>query len=73
MDDQVLDERHAAVMEALFAIHARLDLLNGRTRLIEIDQAVMRDRVVRSATISWSSVGAVIVGAAYWAITALRK
>lgn len=73
MEDRLADERHAALMDGLERINARLDLLNGRTRQIEIDHAVLADRAKRSATISWSSIGAVIVGATYWAITALRK
>lgn len=73
MDDQLLDERHAALMQGLKAIHERLDKLNGRTRQIEIDHAVLADRAKRSATISWSSIGAVVVGALYWMVTAMRK
>ena len=73
MDDQLLDERHAALMQGLKSIHERLDQLNGRTRQIEIDHAVLSDRAKRSATISWSSIGAVAVGALYWIVTAMRK
>ena len=73
MDDQLLDERHAALMQGLKSIHERLDQLNGRTRQIEIDYAVLSDRAKRSATISWSSIGAVVVGALYWIVTAMRK
>lgn len=74
MDDQVLNnERHEAVMRALDGINQRLDVLNGRTRQIEIDHAVLADRAKRSATISWSSIGAVVAGALYWMVTAMRK
>ena len=73
MDDQLLDERHSALMQGLKSIHERLDKLNGRTRQIEIDHAVLSDRAKRSATISWSSIGAVVVGALYWIVTAMRK
>ena len=73
MDDQLLDERHAAVMDSLKGIHQRLDLLNGRTRQIEIDHAVLDDRAKRSATMSWSSIGAVVVGGLYWLFAAMRK
>jgi pyrimidine operon attenuation protein/uracil phosphoribosyltransferase len=73
MDDQLLDERHAALMNSLKGIHERLDNLNGRTRQIEIDHAVLADRAKRSATISWSSIGAVVAGALYWMVTAMRK
>lgn len=73
MDDQLLDERHDALMAGLKAIHERLDRLNGRTRQIEIDYAVLADRAKRSATISWSSIGAVLIGALYWIVTAMRK
>ena len=60
-------------MQGLKAIHERLDKLNGRTRQIEIDHAVLADRARSSATISWSSIGAVVVGALYWMVTAMRK
>lgn len=73
MDDQLLDERHSALMSSLKGIHERLDKLNGRTRQIEIDHAVLADRAKRSATISWSSIGAVVAGALYWMVTTLRK
>lgn len=73
MDDQLLDERHAALMQGLKSIHERLDQLNGRTRQIEIDHAVLSDRAKRSATISWSSIGAVLVGGLYWLFSAMRK
>lgn len=74
MDDQVLNnERHDALMRALDGINQRLDVLNGRTRQIEIDHAVLNDRAKRSATMSWSSIGAVVAGALYWMVTTLRK
>lgn len=73
MDDQLLDERHAALMHSLKGIHERLDKLNGRTRQIEIDHAVLADRAKRSATVSWSSIGAVLVGGLYWLFSAMRK
>jgi hypothetical protein len=73
MDDQLIDERHAALMSSLNGINERLDKLNGRTRQIEIDHAVLNDRAKRSATISWSSIGAVVAGALYWVVTAMRK
>lgn len=74
MDEQVLNnERHDALMRALDGINQRLDVLNGRTRQIEIDHAVLVDRAKRSATMSWSSIGAVVAGALYWMVTTLRK
>ena len=74
MDEQVLNnERHDALMRALDGINQRLDVLNGRTRQIEIDHAVLADRAKRSATMSWSSIGAVVVGGLYWLFAAMRK
>ena len=74
MDELVLNnERHDALMRALDGINQRLDVLNGRTRQIEIDHAVLVDRAKRSATMSWSSIGAVVAGALYWMVTTLRK
>lgn len=33
--DNLLDQRHRAVMEAIGGVHERLDELNGRTRTLE--------------------------------------
>ena len=63
---QLLDERHAALMTAIVAVHDRLDLLNGRTRTSEQLIAVLDDRSERSNAISISALSAVIVAAIYW-------
>jgi hypothetical protein len=34
-EDELLDQRHAAVMDAIAGVHDRLDELNGRTRALE--------------------------------------
>ncbi len=63
---QLLDERHAAVMTAIAGISDRLDMLNGRTRSSERHIAVLDDRSNRTNTISISALSAVIVAAIYW-------
>ena len=66
MDDQTLNERHAAVMESLRGIHSRLDTLNGRTRESEQQIAVLTDRSGRSNAIAISALSAVVVAVIYW-------
>ena len=66
MDDQVLDERHAALMDALKGIHTRLDTLNGRTRTSEREIAVLADRSGRINAIAISALSAVVAAAIYW-------
>ena len=66
MDDQVLDERHAAVMDALRGIHSRLDTLNGRTRESEQQIAVLTDRSGRINAVAISALSAVTAAAIYW-------
>lgn len=34
-EDELLDQRHAEVITAISGVHERLDLLNGRTRILE--------------------------------------
>lgn len=63
---QLLDERHAALMAAITAVHTRLDLLNGRTRESERHIAVLDDRSNRTNAISISALSAVVVAAVYW-------
>ena len=63
---QLLDERHTALMAAIVAVHERLDTLNGRTRASEQLIAVLDDRSGRSNAISISALSAVIVAAIYW-------
>lgn len=63
---QLLDERHTALMAAIVAVHDRLDLLNGRTRESERHIAVLDDRSWRSTTVSLSALSAVIAAALYW-------
>jgi hypothetical protein len=63
---QLLDERHTALMAAIVAVHDRLDLLNGRTRASEQLIAVLNDRSGRSNAVSISALSAVVVAAIYW-------
>jgi len=63
---QLLDERHTALMAAIIAVHERLDLLNGRTRESEQRIAVLDDRSGRVNAISISALSAVVVAAIYW-------
>lgn len=62
---QLLDERHAALMAAIVSVHEQLDLLNGRT-VSEQRIAVLDDRSGRSNAISISALSAVVVAAIYW-------
>ena len=63
---QLLDERHAALMTAIVGISDRLDLLNGRTRENERHIAVLDDRSNRTNAVSISALSAVVVAAIYW-------
>ena len=63
---QLLDERHAALMTAIVGISDRLDLLNGRTRESERHIAVLDDRYNRTNAVSISALSAVVVAAIYW-------
>ena len=63
---QLLDERHTALMAAIVSVHERLDLLNGRTRESEQRIAVLDDRSNRTNAVSISALSAVVVAAIYW-------
>ena len=63
---QLLDERHAALMVAILGISDRLDLLNGRTRETEQRLAVLNDRSGRSNAIAVSALSAVLAAGIYW-------
>jgi len=63
---QLLDERHAAVMDGLENIGHRLDVLNGRTRESERHIAVLDDRSSRINAVAISALSAVAVAAIYW-------
>lgn len=63
---QLLDERHTALMTAIIAVHERLDTLNGRTRESERSIAVLSDRSSRSNAVAISALSAVVVAAIYW-------
>ena len=63
---QLLDERHTAIMTAIAGISERLDTLNGRTRESEQRIAVLDDRSGRSNAVAVSALSAVIVAAIYW-------
>ena len=66
MDDQLLDERHQALMTSHRGIHERLERLNGRTRDSEREIAVLADRSGRSNAIAISALSAVAAAAVYW-------
>jgi hypothetical protein len=40
-EDELLDQRHDAIMAAIEGVHARLDTLNGRTRTLENKVSVL--------------------------------
>ena len=63
---QLLDERHTALMAAIVSVHERLDMLNGRTRASEQHIAVLDDRSNRTNAVSISALSAVVVAAIYW-------
>ena len=63
---QLLDERHTALMTAIAGISDRLDLLNGRQRASEQQLAVLDDRSSRTNAVSISALSAVVVAAIYW-------
>jgi hypothetical protein len=63
---QLLDERHTALMAAIASVHDRLDMLNGRTRASEQLIAVLNDRSSRTNAVSISALSAVVVAAIYW-------
>ena len=63
---QLLDERHTALMTAIAGISDRLDLLNGRQRASEQQLAVLDDRSNRTNAVSVSALSAVVVAAIYW-------
>ena len=66
MDDQVLDERHAAIMSSLNSIQSRLEAINGRVRTSEQQIAVLSDRSGRSNAIAISALSAVVAATVYW-------
>lgn len=41
-EDELLDQRHSEVIKAISGVHERLDVLNGRTRKVETDMAVLK-------------------------------
>ena len=65
-EQRLADERHAAVMGAIASVIKRLDELNGRTRITEVEIAVLRDRGNRANALSWSSIGTVIIDGLVW-------
>ena len=67
-EQRLADERHAAVMGAIESVIKRLDSLNGRTRISEVEIAVLRDRGNRANALSWSSMGSVLMAAIYWVV-----
>ena len=63
---QLLDERHTALMAAIVSVHDRLDLLNGRTRSSEQRIAVLEDRSNRNNAVSVSALSAVVGAIIYY-------
>ena len=63
---QLLDERHAALMAVMHGISERLDVLNGRTRSSEQHIAVLEDRSNRHNAISVSALSAVVGAIIYY-------
>ena len=63
---QLLDERHTALMTAIAGISDRLDLLNDRQQASEQQLAVLDDRSSRTNAVSISALSAVVVAAIYW-------
>ena len=63
---QLLDERHTAVMAAMAGISDRLDMLNGRTRSSEQHIAVLEDRSNRNNAVSVSALSAVVGAIIYY-------
>ena len=51
---QLLDERHTALMTGIVSVHDRLDRLNGRVRASEQHIAVLDDRSNRTNTVTIS-------------------
>lgn len=66
MNDQLLDERHAAVMGGIEKIHLRLDIINGRVRDNEQRIAVLDDRSGRINAVVISTMSAAVGAAIYW-------
>jgi len=64
--ERLHEERHNQVMTAVISVQERLDQLNGRTRETERQIAVLSDRSARANALSWSSLGAVVMGGVYW-------
>ena len=56
------------MMGAIASVIKRLDELNGRTRITEVEIAVLRDRGNRANALSWSSMGSVLMAAIYWVV-----
>lgn len=66
MNDQLLDERHANLMDGIEKIQLRLDIMNGRVGDSEQRIAVLDDRSGRINAVAISALSAVIVAAIYW-------
>jgi len=66
VNDQLLDERHANLMDGIEKIQLRLDIMNGRVGDSEQRIAVLDDRSGRINAVAISALSAVIVAAIYW-------
>lgn len=59
-EDELIDQRHTEVLDAIKGVHDRLDTLNGRTRTLEVKVGVL----------SWAyGLGAGAMGFLYYMVT----
>jgi hypothetical protein len=63
---QLLDERHTQVIAALLLLQDHVEGIAVRVRTTETQMAVLMDRSSRTNALSWSSLGAVLIGGIYW-------
>jgi hypothetical protein len=66
-DARELDQIHQTLRDGFAGIHERLDALNGRTRAVETEVAVLKDRDTRDPTARWTAVFAIVGGVVYQA------
>lgn len=66
-ENELLDQRHQEVLTAISGVHTRLDVLNGRTRIVESKVTVLEDRSPgRVATVVSSVISGITGGIAIW-------
>ena len=64
--ERLHEERHTQIMAALLLLQDHVESIAGRVRTTETQLAVLMDRSSRTNALSWSSLGAVVVGGIYW-------